>query len=156
MPALENKPRVAASMLAQLQDLPAAGAMAAIADDEVDGDPGDGAAEINCVDIEDPGDGAAIGDEEVDGDQEDDYEYPTSIGGVHVTMESHGVDKGLRVTCPHHANCRCYRSVRLDVDIFGRRAAEFFIQTWLAHPEKPDHNTWKPSRSDIRSFLASL
>ena len=65
----------------------------------------------------------------VDGDGETEYEPPAVIDGVPVARESrkNHADDGLRVLCPRHASCRCYKSLRKTSKEFGERHAEFFF-----------------------------
>ena len=41
---------------------------------------------------------------------------------------------GIEVTCPHHANCRRFRTLDLHTDVFGHRAAELYLALWLTTP----------------------
>ena len=59
----------------------------------------------------------------LDGDPVDDP-YPVQLDGMVVTREAHPGrnDIGLRVACPVHDNCKCYRSTKLWVTEFGVQA----------------------------------
>jgi hypothetical protein len=95
--------------------------------------------------------------EEIDGDDLPEEGVPEFILGVKASVEQHtSRDRGLRVTCPCHSNCKAFRSLRQDIDVFGLRAAEFFLETWLSHADMGDaHNGFRPTRRDIRTYLAN-
>ena len=62
---------------------------------------------------------------------------------------------GIEVTCPHHANCRRFRTLDLHTDVFGHRAAELYLALWLTTPNPPNgkrHNRWFPTRAEIRAY----
>ena len=82
--------------------------------------------------------------------------------GVPVRIENHSgkADRGLRVTCrnPNHTGCKKYKSCRLDLTVFGQQAPVYYLHTWLSESFNMDestHRKWKPTRTQIREFLAS-
>jgi hypothetical protein len=87
---------------------------------------------------------------------------PEEILGQPVRVETHRDrgDKGIRVFCnnPDHPGCNKYKSMRLDVQVFGPMAAVHFMSTWLSRAfDMPMemHRAWKPSKKDIRQYLES-
>lgn len=123
------------------------------ADDEVDG--GSNPDPVLVVSGLDP-DPDPVDDDPVDGADVEEEGVPFSILGVRVSVEQHTArDRGLRITCPYHDNCKSFRSLRQDVDVFGPRSAEFFLCTWLSRADMGDqHSGFRPSRRDIRAYLA--
>ena len=88
--------------------------------------------------------------------------YPPEIMGVPVRLENHSgkADRGLRVTCrnPDHIGCKKYKSCRLDLTVFGQQAPVYYLHTWLSESfnlDESTHRKWKPTRTQIREFLAS-
>ena len=93
----------------------------------------------------------------LDGDPVDDP-YPVQLDGMVVTREAHPGrnDIGLRVACPVHDNCKCYRSTKLWVTEFGVQAPVLFLRTWMARASvmpRDRHNEWRPGKADLRLFL---
>ena len=130
------------------------GGLRAIAD--VDGDDGHEGPETAppqpIVDAERPavhGDGADGG-----------YDVPEFILGQPVSLEVHWRGgQGLRVQCPVHPGCTKYRSLALDVHLFGPAAAKHFLATWLRAAESKDageHSRWKPTRAQIQEYLGEV
>ena len=100
---------------------------------------------------------------DIDGDDDDDLErYPDEIEGCKLGVpESHDgkTDIGFRVKYPRHgAECRMFRSVHLDVEYFGILAAPYFIGCWAkaaAHMSLDEHRKFKPSKAQVRAYIAS-
>jgi hypothetical protein len=97
------------------------------------------------------------------GSEPEEPEYPTHILGQHVTLEvKRGpsgaiIGRGLRVVCmnPAHNSHSRYRSVILDNDKFGNRAAEFYLQAWLTsayEQTEEKHKGWRPPVSVVREI----
>lgn len=65
----------------------------------------------------------------------------------------------LSVKCnnPDHIQCKRSRSMELDRDVFGERAAEAFLGAWLlkSHLSQSRHKKWAPTRAEMREFLAA-
>ena len=83
--------------------------------------------------------------------------YPEMIRGVQVRprFKTNTNKWGIEVTCPHHDNCRKFRTLDLNTDIFGHRAAEYFLGAWLMTPNPPNgkpHKRWFPARNDVREY----
>ena len=83
--------------------------------------------------------------------------YPEMIRGVQVRPRFKTITNkwGIEVTCPHHDNCRKFRTLDLNTDIFGHRAAEYFLGAWLMTPNPPNgkpHKRWFPTRNDVREY----
>ena len=107
---------------------------------------------------------AAGGSEGDDGAIEGDAaaDLPERIRGQKVKVERHwNVDgslkgAGMRVQClnPDHKHSR-FRSLHLDVAVFGPRAAEFYLGAWLGQSftsDRADHGRLGPSRAAIREY----
>jgi hypothetical protein len=153
------------NLLVPLFDRPARARTLALMnhDPDIDGDceQGDG----NMVQQPDDGDDddgspAAEVAPDIDGDVDGDgggLDLPQDILGCRVFVESHNPrDRGLRVTCCHHEGCKKFRSLNQDVEVFGPRAAFMFLETWVSRAHSvADHAAYKPSRRDIRQYLAS-
>lgn len=95
-----------------------------------------------------------------DGDTAPDFsQFPAFIGGVRVRREQHATKKdwGLRVTCPvHGGKCKRFRSLGLDVEVYGVTAPIHYLSTWLAGGRGMDANAHRkryPSRKAIRNHL---
>ena len=81
------------------------------------------------------------GEEEVyTGDRPDVPPYPEMIQGVRVRPPFKTTTNkwGIEVTCPHHANCRRFRTLDLHTDVFGHQAAELYLALWLTTPNPPN------------------
>ena len=91
------------------------------------------------------------------------HDFPVEIDGQRVGVETHADGSaGLRINCnnpAHGKDCRKYRSVRLETEVFGHRAAEFFLGAWLEHSFHDElygrHSTWKPGRAMVRAYAAA-
>lgn len=63
----------------------------------------------------------------------------------------------LSVKCPNAAHGRCNksRSLALDVEVFGPRAAEAYLGAWLQKADMPEgaHARYKPTRAEMRAYL---
>ena len=102
-------------------------------------------------------------DEFPEASDESDAEVPRCILGqrTHIEQHKNAKDRGIRVWCceaAHGASCRLFRSVHIDQDIFGPRAAALFLETWLARAREGHgrpHRSWRPSRADVRAYAAS-
>ena len=81
--------------------------------------------------------------------------------GVTVTLElkkdSDGniLAEGLRVRCPNpNHDHGLYRSLKLELDRFGQRSAEFYVGAWLmdawTSDDTADHK--KPNRASVQTF----
>lgn len=88
-------------------------------------------------------------------------EYPDFILGQLVRLDTHyfadGVTvrgRGILVECnnPGHVKCKRYRSLALDVGVFGPRAAEFYLEAWLreSHEDRDVHRLFRPTRAHVR------
>ena len=88
----------------------------------------------------------------------DAYELPTEIDGIRVHVEEHGSrgDRGFRIKCPLHANCRKYASLIKDPYGYGPRAAELFLKAWLRldAPDAKAHGRRKPTNAEIDAVIA--
>lgn len=134
-----------------------------VAGDEVGGGPAHDAGAAG--ELED-----AVVDHEVAGDEgvpeprEFVADVPREILGQHVMRikgRSHSGwsynDRiGVRCSNKTHRTCTKSRSLALGVDVFGPRAAEIFLATWLSHGHKPEkeHREYLPSVADMRAYLA--
>lgn len=88
---------------------------------------------------------------------------PVSILGQTVTYVKGRSDskwsynERISVKCrnPDHGQCKKSRSLVLDLEVFGPRAAEGFLGAWLLQDglAKQEHGKYLPSRSEIRAFL---
>jgi hypothetical protein len=110
-------------------------------------------------------DAAVVGD--VVGDSGSDGELdliPVMISGQVVAREVHrNLDgsvqaEGIRVKCPNpcHNGHSKYRSLRLDQDLFGRRAAEFYLKAWIAEAhtlDERDHRVHRPTRGSVQAIF---
>jgi hypothetical protein len=94
--------------------------------------------------------------------EDDGFDVPAFILGQRVRRETHyrnngGVScEGIRVQClnPLHEHSR-FRSMHMDTDIFGPRAAEFYLWAWLTEAAGmtcEEHTRYQPSRADIREI----
>lgn len=97
---------------------------------------------------------------EVDGDDADQPDLPSLIGGCPVWREAHHrrSDEGLRVQCPRHQGCKRFRSLKMDVHLFGPSAAVHYLEVWLAKAgelSRERHKHYKPSRVEIREHIAN-
>ena len=88
-------------------------------------------------------------------------EFPEFILGQPVRVDTHYAPdgltvrgRGLWVACnnPGHIKCSRYRSAALDVNVFGPRAAEFYLEAWLSksHEDRDTHKRFRPTRSQVR------
>jgi hypothetical protein len=92
---------------------------------------------------------------------EQEFEVPEFILGQRVRQETHyrnGVvaSTGIRAQCmnPLHDHSR-FRSLNMDTDIFGPRAAEFHLWVWLSESFSMDcerHAKYKPPRAEVRQI----
>ena len=59
---------------------------------------------------------------------------------------------GLSCNNPGHVKCSRYRSLALDVGVFGPRAAEFYLEAWLreSHEDRDVHRRFRPTRAHVR------
>jgi hypothetical protein len=113
---------------------------------------------------------AAVLDEGVAGDddgssgEEPAYQPPEYILGQKVVVERKFypdgslASEGIRVKCqnPFHGGHSRYRSVRLDNDRHGMRAAEFYLWAWLSESfsrSEGDHHVWRPGRADVQAIV---
>ena len=83
-------------------------------------------------------------------------DYPEFILGVAVKVCPPTVNRplGLRVICPYHDRCSKYRKFDMWQEEFGARAAERYLEVWLArapHMSRAAHDAWRPSRVDLRA-----
>ena len=84
---------------------------------------------------------------------------PDDILGQPVAVEKHKgkKDVGLRGPCPIHAGCKQFRTLRLDQDVFCKRAAADYLACWI-HPAPvmcaDAHHKWRPKRADVHAYLA--
>jgi hypothetical protein len=77
-------------------------------------------------------------------------------------VETHGGNRGLRVTCKHHgAGCRKFRSLTRGVAQFGPKACAYFLGAWMqkgADLHKDEHASkhCKPSIAEIKAYIQQL
>jgi len=102
-------------------------------------------------------------DDSVDGDGEHSFYWPTEIMGAPCVVEKHKTHRtvGLRLHCrnPDHIACKKYRSVLKDTVAFGRDAPVHFLSTWQNSAfvmDEQTHRKYRPSRLEVRDYLASL
>ena len=90
------------------------------------------------------------------------YEPPPTIGGAKVAVELHADtgQRGLRLTCSRHRNCRKFCSLHVDPFGFGSRHAEYFLGAWLQLVVVPDnkaaHQPPRPTRAQMQAYKDSL
>ena len=140
----------------------AAAAPLALMDEEVDGgceQPGPSGPPPAPSDPQPPAADIAMHDDADDDDEVDGtaapLEAPIPENILGARCKYYPRDKGIRVWCPHHVGCACYRSARMDVDIFGLEAGRWFLETWLSKWDRPGlHKNYRPTRADIRQYLA--
>jgi hypothetical protein len=96
-------------------------------------------------------------------DEEPEHFIPARIEGqdVRVIAGRHGggwnYHVRLSIICPHHDDCSKSRSLQLDRDVFGRRAAALFLGAWArggAGILRENHKA--PSRASVRAYADSL
>jgi hypothetical protein len=96
------------------------------------------------------------------GSSDDDADFPKLLNGKRLRKEAHPKkgDEGLRTSCPvHGAKCRAFRTLTVDVGFFGVQAPMFYLGAWQlgAHSRTfAEHRKWRPSRADVRAYIASL
>jgi hypothetical protein len=93
-----------------------------------------------------------------DGSDEDELSFPKLLSGCPLKREQHkdSGDDGLRVTCKRHVNCRRFRSLKLDVGLYGERAAFYFLGAWLqCDGDRKTHQDFRPKRDDVRKFIVA-
>ena len=87
----------------------------------------------------------------------EDPTMPAFLLGQRVSVESKLDGRiGLRVRClnPAHGECKKYRSLRMQTDKYGPKAAVYYLTAWLeaSHADLPQpHNKWKPSPELIQA-----
>ena len=85
------------------------------------------------------------------------FDVPTFTGGQAVEVERlTGNSPGIRIACAWHPPpCKKFRMLTIDVDMFGRKSAEYYLACWLdaKHMSAIDHNKWFPTRADVRAYL---
>ena len=173
--ALDASAANRAPAAAAILDAPPAGPLAAVSDDMpllglLDRPPGSPSSSI------DGGDGAeavepaapAGVDEHADGIDGDggaaEFDIPDRIFGQRVALETHRKrdgtvrDQGLRIVCNNvgHLSCKAFRSIRVQRNIFGPRAAEFYLGCWLSLSgcDAEHHKRLKPSVAQIHEYIA--
>ena len=92
-------------------------------------------------------------------------EWPAVLDGSRLTVEDENIDPAhhyfsrLKVRCnnPTHFNCTTSRSTNLQTEVFGRKAALYYLGAWLAANDmsEADHKKHKPTVADMRSYIAS-
>jgi hypothetical protein len=131
---IQNAAAVQALAIANAEDL--------LADDEIEGDGGDG----------------GHGDAPLDNIPKVVYGHPCRfIKGKHDGGWNY--HDRLSVVCRLHANCSMSRSIALDVEVFGADAAQQYLGTWLHMADQMPaerHKSFKPCRADIRLFLDTI
>ena len=65
---------------------------------------------------------------------------------------------GVRCNNAAHGDCGRTRSTALLQDVFGPRAAEYYLATWLSQSDRPadgpnGHRAYKPTVANIRAYL---
>ena len=64
---------------------------------------------------------------------------------------------GIEVRCPHHGGtCRKSCLIDQDMDVFGKRACEYFLGAWIMNPNPADgqpHGRWRLKRADVRNYM---
>ena len=99
-------------------------------------------------------------DSDIDGGSDSSTDYPRTLYGCKLTMERHrgAGDFGLRMKCPVHANCRLFRNLKSDVPQFGEQGPVYYLGGWARLAFSMDavrHKKHKPTRAEIRDFIAS-
>lgn len=99
--------------------------------------------------------GAALGDgvpREISGQR------VTRVSGRHDGTWSYNDRISVRCCNPRHPTCSKSRSLTLDRDVFGPRAAEYFLGAWLSASDLPEaaHKRFVPSRAEVRSYMESF
>ena len=90
------------------------------------------------------------------------YEPPPTIGGATVGVEVHADtgQRGLRMKCSRHRNCRKFCSLHVDPFGFGSRHAEYFLGAWFQLVVVPDskeaHQPPRPTRAQVQAYKDSL
>ena len=99
---------------------------------------------------------------EPDSDVEADC-WPETIMGQPVALKENTTrggrikGMGLLVKCCNsdHQDCSKFRSIHLDVTVFGRRAAEYFLGAWLVKGHTVDTTDAhkNPNRQEVREYM---
>ena len=103
----------------------------------------------------------------IDGESEssagsDRPDVPKTIEGQRCRVESHGADRGIRLSCPHHGpKCRKFRSLVHDRHRYGPRAASYFLGAWIQLGaivpfEQHRKKECKPSHAQIKAYVQQL
>ena len=92
-------------------------------------------------------------------------EWPAYLDGARLTVEAENLDPThhyfarLKVRCnnPEHLNCGKSRSTNMQCEVFGSKAALYYLGAWLAKSNMPesDHKKCRPTVADIRSYIAA-
>ena len=110
-------------------------------------------------------DAESVSGQDVIGDSENEIHLPKSILGQDVGVETKvapdgSLHQGLRVKCRNAAHrdqvsCSKYRSLNVDVETFGDKAAEYYLSCWLTmdHLDADAHKATKPTRADVQLWV---
>ena len=84
------------------------------------------------------------------------FEFRECILGSPGHAEQHAhKDRGLQVRCPYHDNRDKFRTLSMDVEVFGPTAAGNSLETWMWHWDKVEcHESFRPDRKMIRQYRA--
>ena len=103
-----------------------------------------------------PVEGLAGDDGDIDGDDVAD-ELPKYVCGQLLKRELHKDTghMGLRVQWRKHHNCRKFRAVTKQAEVFGPKAPYYVLGAWLQSDHKPvdKHRSYSPSRADVCKFI---
>lgn len=141
-------------------------------DSSIAGDASSGDGDQGSGGVDAAGPVALPGDDEIAGDDAvasagdlPPQPWPLSIEGQTVTRVKGRVDAhwsyhdrlSVRCSNPLHPNCTRSRSTEMDRQVLGHRAAEAFLGVWLSRSNVPaqEHRKFKPSRDEMRAYLAS-
>ena len=117
--------------------------------------------------VEGPDDAAAAIDLAIADLEHDDLapEWPANLDGARLTVEAEHIDPAhhyyarLKVRCanPEHLNCTKSRSTNLQTEVFGSKAALYYLGAWLAASDmsEADHKGHRPTVAETRSYMAS-
>ena len=134
---------------------------------DVDGDSGDGGDAVGDVDVASSSSSSSSTSRgSCDGDsastKSGDAEVPRRIEGQRVKIESHGSDRGLRITCKWHGvSCRKFRSLARGMETLGPLAATCYLSACMQkgeHISNEEHVTKEnnPTAVDMRAYAQQM
>ena len=120
-------------------------------------------------DISDPGGSASSCDSEFEGAPEAGpptreelqalgVKVPHDVYGVGIAIERHRSNGsvGLRVTCPRHPECRCYRAIKVGYNTLGPGCASAFLADWVSqagHMSREENKKYRPTIRQVQQFV---